>query len=345
MIQQIDVICPVFREEDGIGLFHSRLSAVLDGLSSRHTFRILYVLDPWPDQTEAKLRSICRDDQRVHVIVMSRRFGHQAALIAGIDHSCADAVMMLDSDLQHPPEIIPEMLRLWEEGAEVVQAIRQDGPETKTARRLTSRWFYNLFFNLGGGDLRAGAADFRLLSRDVAAIFRNQIQEHNPFLRGLVNWVGFQVEFIPFTPGTRQRGNSKYRPSTLTAFALNGICSFSKMPLRFCIVTGIMIAAFSMITAVLQIFLYLFGTRMAAPGWASLFVTVSFLSGIQLVFLGVVGEYISLIFDEVKNRPRYIVARKYSGALEQSKAQAPLVATLSSQAGLHKPELGASLAK
>src|SRR5262249_50291943 len=222
----IDVICPVYREEKVIALFHDRLSAVLNSLDEAYTFRILYVLDPSSDGTEMVLSMISANDPRVEVLVMSRRFGHQAALIAGLDHSRADAAIMLDSDLQHPPELIPRLVELWEQGAEIVQAVRQDGPETGLLKRLTSRWFYLLFLKLGAVELPVGASDFRLLSRRVVEVVRAQLPEQNPFLRGLVGWLGFDVANVPFNPAPREGGRSHYRASTLIAFALNGICSF-----------------------------------------------------------------------------------------------------------------------
>ena len=310
-MRTIDLICPVFREEEVIALFHDRLSAVLAPLDQRYTIRILYVLDPSPDRTEMMLSTISANDPRVEVLVMSRRFGHQAALIAGIDHSRADAAIMLDSDLQHPPELIPRFIELWEQGAEIVQAVRQDGPETGIAKRLTSRWFYKLFLKLGAVELPVGASDFRLLSKRVADVLRAQLPEQNPFLRGLVGWLGFNVANVPFNPTPRARGRSNYRASTLVNFALNGICSFSKVPLRFCIGAGVVIAAISFLGAFALLLLYALG-KTDVPGWPSLITALCFLGGIQLFFLGVIGEYVSLIFDEVKRRPRYVVDRRYT---------------------------------
>src|SRR6266511_5379108 len=310
-MRTIDLICPVFREEEVIALFHDRLSAVLAPLDQRYTIRILYVLDPSPDRTEMILSTISANDPRVEVLVMSRRFGHQAALIAGIDHSRADAAIMLDSDLQHPPELIPRFIELWEQGAEIVQAVRQDGPETGIAKRLTSRWFYKLFLKLGAVELPVGASDFRLLSKRVADVLRAQLPEQNPFLRGLVGWLGFNVANVPFNPTPRARGRSNYRASTLVNFALNGICSFSKVPLRFCIGAGVVIAAISFLGAFALLLLYALG-KTYVPGWPSLITALCFLGGIQLFLLGVIGEYVGLIFDEVKRRPRYVVDRRYT---------------------------------
>lgn len=309
----LDVVCPVFREEDVIEQFHGRLLAVLEGLADRHIFNILYVVDPSHDRTEQILTSIAVDDPRVEVLVMSRRFGHQMALIAGIDHADGDAVIMLDSDLQHPPELIPDLIGHWEAGAEIVQTIRKDGSETGWLKRSTSRWFYATFMKVGAIDLQSGAADYRLLTRRVAQVFRTEMREHNQFLRGLVSWVGFRTVYVPFTPLPRERGQSKYRPATLVNFALNGICSFSKLPLRFCIGAGFILASISVLLGLLEVLIYLTGS-VEVPGWSSLVVIVTLASGIQLFFLGILGEYIGLIFDEVKNRPLYLLQREIRNA-------------------------------
>jgi glycosyltransferase involved in cell wall biosynthesis len=313
-VRTIDVVCPVFSEEQGIGRFHERLTAVLDVYQDDFQFRVRYVIDPSPDRTEAALIAIAHVDERVEILVMSRRFGHQAALVAGMDYSDADAVIMLDSDLQHPPELIPELIRRWMDGADVVQTIRQDHSEINILKRTSSRWFYKTFLRLGGTELQVGAADFRLLSRRVTEVFRSQVREHNPFLRGLVGWIGFRIYYVPFQPDVRLHGVTKYQLSTLFNFALNGICSFSKVPLRFCVAAGLVLSALSFFIGVTQTALYLTGTA-DVPGWSSLFFAFTFIGGIQLFFFGIIGEYVSLIFDEVKNRPRYIVARHVGARL------------------------------
>jgi dolichol-phosphate mannosyltransferase len=321
-MRRIDLICPVFREEDGIGRFHERLRGVLDRLSGSYAWRILYVLDPSPDRTEALLSAIAATDPRIEVLVLSRRFGHQAALVAGIDHCCGDAAIMMDSDLQHPPELIPELIRQWEDGAEIVQTVRHDGKETAWLKRAASRWFYVSFLKLGAVELRSGAADYRLLSARVLQIVRDELHEHNPFLRGLISWVGYRIVYVPFVPERRVHGRSKYRPMTLLNFALNGLCSFSKVPLRFCIGVGFALAILSFISAFLQIFAYLLSSY-AVPGWASLLSAVTLLGGIQLLFLGVLGEYIGIIVDEVKGRPRYLVDKHYNRQYSVGPSTAP----------------------
>ena len=308
-MRRIDVICPVYAEGQGINLFHDRITAVLADLETRYSLHFIYVVDPAGDDTEAALEAIAARDPRVETIVMSRRFGHQLALVAGLDASSGDAAVMLDSDLQHPPELIPEMVKQWEAGGDIVQAIRNDGQDVARWKRLTSRWFYQTFMSVGSVELKSGAADFRLLSRAVVDVFRVELREHNPFLRGLVSWVGFNVRYVPFQTGVRMSGTTKYRLSTLVEFAINGVTSFSKMPLRICIGVGMVVAFLSLLYGVVSVFLAVIHTR-SVPGFTTLITAVSFLGGMQLIFLGVLGEYISVIFDEVKNRPRYLVARR-----------------------------------
>ena len=308
MTATIDVICPVYREEDAIALFHKRLTAAIASLRSRYVIRVLYVVDPSADNTEPALAAISASDADVKVIVMSRRFGHQAALIAGIEESEADAILMLDSDLQHPPELIPQLVAHWENGADIVQTVREDGAEIPYVKRVTSRWFYRVLLRLGNVDLPVGGTDYRLISRRVSGLFKSQLREQNPFLRGLVGWVGFKCVRVPFTPAARLHGRSNYSPSALINFALNGICSFSKTPLRICTIAGLIVAFLSIAGGIVQVFVYIL-SRADVPGWPTLVLFMSFIAGIQLFFLGVLGEYLGLIFDEVKSRPRYIIDR------------------------------------
>lgn len=309
-MRTLDIISPVFREEATIEAFHAALDKAVEPLAPTYAVRFIYVVDPSADRTEAILADIASRDPRSSVVVMARRFGHQAALVAGIDASDGDAVVMLDSDLQHPPELIVEMVRRWEAGADIVQTLRQDGDETARAKRTTSRWFYQLLGKISTVELQSGAADYRLLSRRVADIFRRDIREHNPFLRGLIGWVGFTVSYLPFQPAKRHAGRSKYSVSTLFSFAVNGFCSFSKLPLRMCVMTGLAVSIISFLGGILYTVLYFLGNE-SVPGWASIFVLTSIAVGLNMLFLGIIGEYVGLIFDEVKARPRYIVRQTY----------------------------------
>lgn len=341
-MRTVDVICPVFQEEEVINLFHGRLRAVLESIADRYAWRILYVVDPSSDQTERILSSIASADSRVEVLVLSRRFGHQAALIAGMDYSASDAVVMLDSDLQHPPELIPELVRQWEDGAEIVQTVRQDRAETGWLKHNASNLFYKSFSRIGVAQLQPGAADYRLLSARIIAIFRAELREHNPFLRGLVGWVGYRIVYVPFIPDLRVAGRSKYGPTTLVNFAFNGFCSFSKVPLRWCIAAGFAMAALSILSGFIQVFAYLLSDYVV-PGWASLISAVSLIGGIQLLFLGVLGEYVSLIIDEVKDRPRYLVDKHHGQKRSmQSEPQSGSVVTCSEREKSRQQAKGAT---
>jgi dolichol-phosphate mannosyltransferase len=322
-MKTVDIICPVYREEASIQTFHAALLEAIEPLRPEVAFRYIYVVDPSSDRSEVLLRDLAEHDSRMTVIVMSRRFGHQAALIAGLDASTADAVVMLDSDMQHPPSLIPTLIEHWKAGADIVQTLRQDAENISFGKRVTSALFYRLFESFTKIDINSGAADFRLLSRRVADIFRNRLREHNPFFRGLVTWIGFKIVYVPFTPARRAAGRSNYSLSALTVFALNGLCSFSKLPLRVCIGLGLTFAALSLLGAAIYICLYFFVDYRYAPGWASLFALLSLASSINLFFLGVLGEYIGLIFDEVKDRPRYLIGRTH-GAQSALNVVAPL---------------------
>ena len=315
-MKTIGIVCPVYREEEVISLFHARLTSVLGALGDRYAFQILYVVDPAPDRTEEILAALATGEANVGVIVMSRRFGHQAALLAGVDHCDADAVITLDTDLQHPPEVIPQLLARFEEGFDVVQTLRRDSSGRSWFERLTSPWFYSLLARSSTVDLQSGAADYRLLSRKVADIFRRQIREQNQFLRGMVRWVGFRAAYVPFECEPRARGRSKYGLVSLVNFAVQGIFSFSKIPLRLATYFGLAAAVLGFVYGVFVLVQYFIGPPIV-PGWTSLLALISLLGGVQLIFMGVIGEYIGLIFDEVKGRPLYLIDRTYGQASRQ----------------------------
>lgn len=306
-MKTLQLLCPVFREEEVIIEFHERLRAGVESLRDRYAISFLYAVDPATDATEEILLALAARDPEVRVLVMSRRFGHQAALLAGMDACDADALVMLDSDGQHPPELIPRLVAEWENGVQIVQTIRRDGAETSFLKRITSAMFYRLISRIGSIDLKAGAADYRLLDRHVVEVIRDGLKERNMFLRGVIAWVGYRITFIEFEPLPRLRGASKYRPSILFNFALQGISAFSKMPLRLCTITGLVVASLSMAIGAVLVIAYLFGHGGVA-GWATLMTFVSFLGGLQLFFLGILGEYLGQVYDEVKGRPRYLVA-------------------------------------
>jgi dolichol-phosphate mannosyltransferase len=305
-MKSVDIVLPVYNEEEGLRAFHTRLTHVLDSLSSTYRFKLIYVLDRSRDRSLDVLRELAAASPCVTVLHLSRRFGHQMSLIAGMDHASGDAIIMMDCDLQHPPEVIPELLRRFEEGFEVVHTLREYDQRVGFVKRFTSRLFYELQNRLSPVEIKEGAADFRLVSARVATLFRESIREQNQFLRGLFQWVGFRHAEVSFVSPPRTAGTTKYRPFLLFAFAITGIVSFSKVPLRIATLMGFAMATLSAVYGSWLLMKY-FVDGNFPPGFASLILVLLVTSGLQLMFLGIVGEYLGGVFDEVKRRPLYVI--------------------------------------
>ncbi|MDH5523641.1 MAG: glycosyltransferase family 2 protein [Desulfobulbaceae bacterium] len=305
-LRTLQVVSPVYNEENMIGLFYEALKNVLVKLEDRYDWKILFVMDRSTDRSLQVLRDLAEKDDRVQVLGLSNRFGHQMSLVAGIDHTDSDAVIMMDSDLQHPPELIPQMLDAFEQGNDVVFTIRREPKDSSAIKRMGSRAFYRLMNRLSELSLSSGEADFRLISRRVADVFKNDIRERNQFLRGLFRWVGFERVGISYDPADRIEGVSKYNWSRMFSFASSGIVSFSKKPLQYAIFLGIFFSFMGLLSAVYT-FISFFISDQVPSGWTTLSILVSVFGGIQLFFLGIIGEYIGAIFDEVKSRPLYLV--------------------------------------
>jgi Glycosyltransferases involved in cell wall biogenesis len=308
-MKKLSVISPVFNEEDVIEEFHQTLAAEVDSLSGKYEAEMIYVVDSCPDRSLDILRRIAEKDRRAKVIALSSRFGHQMSLVAGIDHACGDAVIMLDSDLQHPPSLIRDMLKEFEKGNDVVFTIRSNPPGTGLFKKFSSRLYYRIINRLSQIPILENAADFRLISARVARVFQTEIRERNQFVRGLVSWVGFKRVGIQFTAQPRRAGRTKYSLGRLFRTGIYGVVSFSKKPLQAAIVTGFALALGGLLLALFSLFDY-FHRAYLPSGWTTLVILISGFSGIQLIFLGIIGEYIGAIFDEVKARPLYIVQEK-----------------------------------
>lgn len=305
-VRTLTVVCPVYNEAEVVESFCETLKGVLDGLGDRYDSTILFVVDRSEDESLEILKRIAAADPSVRVLSMSARFGHQMALVAGMDHCSSDAVILMDADLQHPPELIPTLLERFEEGYDVVWTIRADAPVTSRFRRTTSRLFYRVVNRIGDVEMHESSADFRLVSRRVVDVFQTQIRERNQFLRGLFAWVGFPGVGVPFTVRERAAGRSKYSVSRMVRFAVDGILSFSKAPLQAAIYAGLLVALGGLLLGFVIVVQFFFSGSFP-PGWATLAILVIVFSGVQLLFLGIVGAYIGAIFDEVKARPHYIV--------------------------------------
>lgn len=242
-MRSLVVICPVFEESAAIRIFHKALWDELGRLGHEYTCKVIYVCDPGRDDTEDQLRSLVSSDPATTAIILSRRFGHQASLLAGIDHADADIVIMMDGDMQHPPQVIPELLKKHHDGFEIVHTVRAYGPEVGWLKRATSRWYYKFLQAMSEIEIRESAADFRLISRRVATLFQKSIRERNQFMRGLFSWVGFKQTEVSFLTAPRAGGATKYSISRMVHFAIAGVTSFSKKPLRYSIYLGFTIAA------------------------------------------------------------------------------------------------------
>jgi len=310
----VDIVLPVYNEEEVLDAFHASLTEALRPLARDYLFAICYVLDRSTDRSFDVLKRIADRDRSVTVVHLSARFGHQMSLVAGLDRSCGDAVIMMDCDLQHPPQLIPRLLEAFEQGFDIVHAIRQYGDQIGVLKRGSSAMFYRLQNALSPVEMQPGAADFRLVSRKVARVFQTSIRERNQFLRGLFQWVGFRSTVVPFVSPPRPSGTTKYDVRRLVKFSLTGILSFSKVPLRAATLLGFFISTLSLGYA-----FYLLGAFFVVghtpPGYTSLIVMMSFLGGLQLTVLGVLGEYLGSVFEEVKQRPLYIVDEVVGGEM------------------------------
>jgi glycosyltransferase involved in cell wall biosynthesis len=303
---RIDFIIPVYNEGDGLPRFHTSLAKMLAG--STHVFRFLYVNDGSSDDSSNILAGLALQDARICPIELSRNFGHQAALSAGLDAFDADAVVMMDGDGEHPVDLVPAMLQLYEAGYEVIQTQRLDKDrEGFIFKRLTGAAFYRIINSLGKTQIVNGAADFRLLSCDAVQALR-RLQEYHRFYRGMVQWIGFRSVIVPYTPAVRIAGRSKYSIRKMLRLASDGIFSFSLAPLRLALFVGLM---FFVLVVVEVTYVFSFWTRgmekELVPGWSSLMVMSTLSSGITMVLLGILGLYIGMIFEEVKRRPVYLV--------------------------------------
>jgi polyisoprenyl-phosphate glycosyltransferase len=296
----LSVVAPVYNEEATIEEFYSRVCTALSGLR----FELVLVDDGSTDESSAMLRGLASSDPRVHVVYLSRNFGHQTALTAGLDHATGDAVVMLDADLQDPPELIPRMLDHWRAGCEVVYAVREQREGESRFKLATARWFYKLFDKLAQVDLQHNSGDFRLLDRRPLDALLS-MRERSRFLRGMTVWVGYRQAAVPYCRDPRFAGETKYTISKMLRFSLDAISSFSHRPLQLATLFGFLISSLAFIAIPVVVVLRILGSYL--PGFSSLMIAVLLLGGIQLIAIGIIGEYVGRIYDEVKGRPLYLV--------------------------------------
>jgi glycosyltransferase involved in cell wall biosynthesis len=299
-LELLSVVAPVFNEEALIHEFHGRVSRALEGLP----FELVLVDDGSADATPHALEQIAADDPRVRVVYLSRNFGHQTALTAGLDHARGDAVVMLDADLQDPPELIPTMLDHWRAGCDVVYAVREQRDGESRFKLTTARWFYALFDKLAQVELQHNSGDFRLLDRRPLDALLS-MRERNRFLRGMTVWVGYTQAAVPYHRDARYAGETKYTLPKMLRFSADAILSFSDRPLQLATLLGFLISTLAFVAIPVVVVLRLLGSYL--PGFGSITILVLLLGGIELIAIGIIGEYVGRIYDEVKGRPLYLV--------------------------------------
>lgn len=303
--RKISLVSPFYNEEKGVQAFFDRINEVFASLADRYDLEVIAINDGSRDQTFSELNKAKANNDFLTIVDLSRNFGKEAAISAGLDFATGDAVIPIDSDLQHPPEVVIELIEKWEEGAEVVLAKRVDRETDRPIQKLTANYFYKLHNRISDIDIPADVGDFRLMDRKVVEALKT-LPETRRFMKGLFAWVGFRTTTVEYKVAPREHGTTSFNTWKLWNFALEGITSFSSAPLRVWTYLGGAISALSFVyAAYLLIKTLFFGAD--TPGYASIMITVLFASGVQLIGIGVLGEYVGRIFAESKKRPVYIV--------------------------------------
>lgn len=299
-------VIPIFNEEGSLPELLKRLRKVQDELDG--SSEVVLIDDRSTDRSFAIMSEAAAKDPRIKIVRFARNFGHQIAITAGLDVAAGRAVVIMDGDLQDPPEFVPELAKHWREGREVVYAIRTARPGDSFFKRTTAALFYRLLRRLSGQDIPANVGDFRLVDRKVVEAFK-EMRETNRYVRGMLSWVGFDQVGVPFTRAERFAGKTKYPLRKMVNFAIDGVIGFSDAPLRLALNLGFLLATFSFLGGAIAALVKLLGV-FAVPGWASIVVITFFLAGVQLIILGVIGEYVAQIHREVKGRPLYVVDQR-----------------------------------
>lgn len=300
---KISIIIPAFNEEGNVSVIYQKVIDVL--AKTKYDHEIIFVDDGSKDNTKKNILKIIESDEDVKLISFTRNFGHQLALTAGYNHCQGDAAITMDCDLQHPPEMITDLLKRWEEGYEIVNTIRRDVNQKSAFKKYTSKYYYKFFSWITGVPIEEGAADFRLVDKKVIREI-NRLSESEIFLRGMFYWFGFKTVSIPYMPNERFSGTTKYNLRKMVHFAINGITSFSVMPLKIVTFMGFFISGLAILYMIYSLYSWIF-LKDVISGWTSLTLSVLFLGGVQLISIGILGEYLGKIFIETKKRPRYVI--------------------------------------
>ncbi|WP_234110526.1 MULTISPECIES: glycosyltransferase family 2 protein [Chryseobacterium] len=306
-MKKISIVIPAHNEEGNVSLIHQRIAEVFSVLKD-YSFEIIFVNDGSRDHTQQKLEELSSQFAEVKFIELSRNFGHQPAVKAGLDYATGNAVISMDGDMQHPPELIPDLIKKWEEGFDIVFTIRTYPKQISRFKRRTSDLYYIFLSLISDVKISEGGSDFRLMDSSVVDVVRN-MNEADIFLRGLSNWMGFKQTGIHFTAGERATGQSSYNLQKMMKFAFTGITAFSVKPLYIAAYLGFLFSAIAVVGYGVYV-IHSFVAKTEISGWASLIMTVVFFGGIQLIILGIIGIYLGKIFKQVKERPNYIIRSK-----------------------------------
>lgn len=301
----LSVVVSVYNEEAALREFYDETKAVLSGLSPAWEYELLFVNDGSADGSYGILKELAALDKNVRVVNFSRNFGHEAAMIAGIDFASGDAVICMDADLQHPPECIPKILKKMEEGYEVINMVRTRNTSAGLIKNVTSSAFYKLINRMSDVKFEANASDFFAVNAQAAQVLKENYREKIRFLRGYVQSIGFQKTTIEYEARARFAGESKYSLKSLFRFSVNTILCFSDLPLKLGIYTGCIVALFGL--AVMVYTIYTWAKYGAPSGYATIVVLLSFMFAVLFILVGIIGEYIAILFAELKDRPMYIV--------------------------------------
>lgn len=305
-MKSICVIIPCYNEKENLLYLNQRIQKVFNSeLHKIYNFRILFVNDGSKDATLEEIKKLSETHSNIDYISFSRNFGHQQAIKAGIDHVNADAVIIMDADLQHPPELISEFIKLWETGYDVINSKNIYKENQSALKKMTSKSFYTLLNMLSDVKIETGTADFRLMDKKVFEQLR-KLNEQNLFIRGAIPWIGFNQYILEYVPEERKFGRTKYTFKKMISLAIVGITSFSVKPLRISIYFGLIFSVMAIAYMFYALYIGLFTDR-AIQGWTSVIVSVLFIGGLQLVMLGIIGEYLGKLFMENKKRPNYII--------------------------------------
>ncbi|MCL6588844.1 MAG: glycosyltransferase family 2 protein [Firmicutes bacterium] len=299
----ISIVIPMYNEELVARESYQRLKKVADGF--KENYELLFVNDGSRDRTAAILSEICNSDPRVKLIDFSRNFGHQVAITAGMDYASGQAIVVIDGDLQDPPEVIPQMIAKWREGYDVVYGKRLERKGDTLFKKITAKFFYRFLKRMTDVDIPVDTGDFRLIDRKVAEALKS-VNEKNRYIRGIISWLGFKQIGVEFSRDKRFAGETKYPLKKMLKFAFDAITSFSYKPLKLASYVGFLLSFFSFIYLVIVLYERIF-TRNTIQGWASILAVNLFFNGIILIILGIIGEYIGRIYDEAKNRPLYVI--------------------------------------